>query len=102
MSTRRTPSIAAQENISGKPELEVPWKARIVIERHRPNPNELLTRAAESEGKQIRGRLKVFFGAAPGVGKTFAMLKAARIRRKLAKTSSLASWRRISGRKRKR
>ncbi|MEI9852397.1 MAG: sensor histidine kinase KdpD [Sphingomonas sp.] len=37
---------------------------------HRPSPEALL-RAAAQEG---RGRLKVFLGAAPGVGKTYEML----------------------------
>ncbi|WP_131114411.1 sensor histidine kinase [Lichenihabitans psoromatis] len=40
----------------------------------RPNPNSLLAAA----GQEGRGRLKVFLGAAPGVGKTFAMLSGAR------------------------
>ncbi len=40
----------------------------------RPNPDALLA-AARREG---RGRLKVFLGAAPGVGKTYAMLSGAR------------------------
>ena len=39
----------------------------------RPSPDALLA-AAEREG---RGRLKIFLGAAPGVGKTYAMLEAA-------------------------
>ncbi|MBL8886995.1 MAG: sensor histidine kinase KdpD [Phycisphaerales bacterium] len=43
----------------------------------RANPNELLARAREEEARAGRGRLKIFFGAAPGVGKTFAMLNAA-------------------------
>lgn len=46
----------------------------------RPDPDALLRRLAQDEGS-ARGRLKVFFGAAPGVGKTYAMLEAARIRR---------------------
>jgi two-component system sensor histidine kinase KdpD len=37
---------------------------------HRPSPQALLRQAAQ-EGK---GRLKIFLGAAPGVGKTFEML----------------------------
>ncbi|WP_242417342.1 sensor histidine kinase [Sphingomonas panni] len=37
---------------------------------HRPDPDALL-RAAAQEG---RGRLKIFLGAAPGVGKTYEML----------------------------
>ncbi|MBY0613447.1 MAG: DUF4118 domain-containing protein, partial [Beijerinckiaceae bacterium] len=40
----------------------------------RPDPDALLA-LAEREG---RGRLKVFLGAAPGVGKTYAMLSGAR------------------------
>jgi len=32
------------------------------------------------EARQSRGKLKIFFGAAPGVGKTYAMLEAARSR----------------------
>lgn len=43
----------------------------------RPDPAELLTRAKREEARTGRGRLKVFFGAAPGVGKTYAMLAAA-------------------------
>src|SRR5579862_2645133 len=46
----------------------------------RPNPDELLKRVqAEESG---RGKLKLFFGASPGVGKTYAMLEAAQQRRK--------------------
>jgi len=44
----------------------------------RPSPDALLA-AAEREG---RGRLKIFLGAAPGVGKTYAMLEAAHRLRK--------------------
>ncbi len=53
-----------------------------MVERQRPNPDELLARVEEAERRQSRGRLKVFFGAAPGVGKTFAMLEAARWQKK--------------------
>ncbi len=44
----------------------------------RPDPETVLQRAREEEARRGRGRLKVFFGAAPGVGKTYAMLEAAR------------------------
>lgn len=44
----------------------------------RPNPDELLAHVNEQARRDAAGRLKIFFGAAPGVGKTFAMLKAAR------------------------
>src|SRR5262245_7389992 len=43
---------------------------------HRPSPEALLA-AMPQEG---RGRLKIFLGAAPGVGKTYAMLEAAQVR----------------------
>src|SRR5262245_35061177 len=43
---------------------------------HRPSPEAFLAAAAREE----RSRLKVFVGAAPGVGKTYAMLQAARER----------------------
>ncbi|MBI2457260.1 MAG: sensor histidine kinase KdpD [candidate division NC10 bacterium] len=45
-----------------------------------PDPDPLLARVKE-EGRQRRGKLKVFFGAAAGVGKTYAMLQAAQERR---------------------
>ena len=45
---------------------------------NRPNPDELLARVQADEDRRSRGRLKVFFGYAAGVGKTFAMLEAAR------------------------
>jgi two-component system, OmpR family, sensor histidine kinase KdpD len=48
------------------------------VSERRPDPETLLERAREEEARRQRGRLKVFFGAAPGVGKTFAMLEAAR------------------------
>jgi two-component system sensor histidine kinase KdpD len=47
----------------------------------RPNPDELLEKIRSEETARRRGRLKVFLGYAAGVGKTHAMLEAARIRR---------------------
>jgi len=47
----------------------------------RPTPEEMLLRAAAEAERAHRGRLKVFFGASPGVGKTYAMLEAARAQR---------------------
>lgn len=44
----------------------------------RPDPDALLARLQADEAKLRRGKLKLFFGAAPGVGKTYAMLEAAR------------------------
>jgi two-component system sensor histidine kinase KdpD len=51
------------------------------METKRPDPDELLDRVASEEERQCQGKLKIFFGAAPGVGKTSAMLGAARQRR---------------------
>jgi two-component system sensor histidine kinase KdpD len=46
----------------------------------RPDPEALLAKVREEERRAGRGRLKIFFGAAPGVGKTYAMLEAAQAR----------------------
>ena len=51
------------------------------METKRPDPDELLGRAVSEEKRQRQGKLKIFFGAAPGVGKTYAMLEAAQKRR---------------------
>src|SRR5512144_1002352 len=48
------------------------------MEERRPDPDELLRRVREKEERKREGQLKIFFGAAPGVGKTYAMLEAAR------------------------
>ena len=47
----------------------------------RPNPDELLARVQAETARSARGRLKVFFGSSAGVGKTYAMLQAARAQR---------------------
>jgi two-component system, OmpR family, sensor histidine kinase KdpD len=44
----------------------------------RPDPDKILASLQRAEGLARRGRLKIFFGMAAGVGKTYAMLKAAR------------------------
>ena len=44
----------------------------------RPDPDALLARVQAEEAKRSRGKLKIFFGAAPGVGKTYSMLEAGR------------------------
>lgn len=41
----------------------------------RPDPDRLLAEVTDGERKAKRGRLKIFFGACPGVGKTYAMLQ---------------------------
>ena len=47
-------------------------------ETGRPDPDALLQRVQAEEARARRGRLKIFFGASAGVGKTYAMLAAAR------------------------
>lgn len=44
----------------------------------RPDPEELLRQANAEAAREHRGRLKIFFGASAGVGKTYTMLKSAR------------------------
>src|SRR5436190_4990087 len=47
-------------------------------EAERPDPDALLARLKREEMASARGKLKIFFGMSPGVGKTYAMLQAAR------------------------
>jgi two-component system, OmpR family, sensor histidine kinase KdpD len=47
---------------------------------HRPSPEALLAAAHREEGRI--GKLRIFVGAAPGVGKTYEMLQQARARKK--------------------
>ena len=47
-------------------------------EPERPDPDALLAQMKREEAKSTRGKLKIFFGMSPGVGKTYAMLQAAR------------------------
>jgi two-component system sensor histidine kinase KdpD len=47
---------------------------------HRPSPEALLEAARREESRS--GKLKIFVGAAPGVGKTYEMLQTARARAK--------------------
>ncbi|HTY44427.1 MAG TPA: sensor histidine kinase KdpD [Patescibacteria group bacterium] len=46
----------------------------------RPNPDDLLANIEREESH--KGKLKIFFGAAAGVGKTYSMLEAARVAKK--------------------
>src|SRR6476619_648942 len=48
----------------------------------RPDPDALLNRMQAEEARQLQGKLKIFFGANPGVGKTYAMLEAAHEQRR--------------------
>jgi two-component system sensor histidine kinase KdpD len=47
----------------------------------RPDPDAVLAKVQREEAAKHRGRLKVFLGAAAGVGKTYAMLSAAQEKR---------------------
>lgn len=49
-----------------------------MTEDNRPSPEALLEAIERAEDRAHRGRLKVFLGMCPGVGKTYAMLEAAR------------------------
>lgn len=48
------------------------------MNNQRPDPDALLARVQAEEARETKGKLKIFFGMAPGVGKTYAMLQAAR------------------------
>jgi two-component system, OmpR family, sensor histidine kinase KdpD len=50
----------------------------------RPDPDQLLRHVEDEEKRAKRGRLRIFFGFSAGVGKTFAMLEAARAARSSA------------------
>jgi two-component system sensor histidine kinase KdpD len=53
------------------------------MDESRADPDELLRQVQAEERLTRRGKLVIFFGAAPGVGKTYAMLEAARSERDL-------------------
>jgi two-component system sensor histidine kinase KdpD len=49
-----------------------------MADSERLDPDKLLAAIQHEEARARRGRLKIFFGASAGVGKTYAMLEAAR------------------------
>src|SRR5690349_2525388 len=49
--------------------------------KERPRPEDLLKRVQEEERKEKHGKLKIYLGAAPGVGKTYTMLEDALAKR---------------------
>lgn len=51
----------------------------------RPNPDNILKLIREKESKEVKGKLKIFFGMCAGVGKTYAMLEAAQKAKKEGK-----------------
>ena len=52
------------------------------MDDNRPDPDRLLAELKVEAARELRGKLKVFFGASAGVGKTFAMLAAAQALRR--------------------
>ena len=52
-----------------------------MVDSERRDPDQLLAALKHEEARARRGRLKIFFGASAGVGKTYAMLEAARAAR---------------------
>jgi two-component system sensor histidine kinase KdpD len=50
--------------------------------KQRPDPDQLLAEVKAQEASAARGRLKIFFGASAGVGKTYGMLIAAQTLRR--------------------
>ncbi|MBC7719538.1 MAG: DUF4118 domain-containing protein [Chitinophagaceae bacterium] len=48
----------------------------------RPDPDKLLAQLREQQTQAVRGKLRIYFGASAGVGKTFAMLSAAQREKK--------------------
>ena len=50
----------------------------MVSDAARPDPDALIERIHDEEAKAARGRLRIYFGSSAGVGKTYAMLAAAR------------------------
>lgn len=53
------------------------WKPCTMMDKPRPDPDTLLEQIQAEDARAKRGKLKVFFGACAGVGKTYAMLSAA-------------------------
>ncbi len=52
------------------------------MEKIRPNPDQLLENVQKEQLREPRGKLKIYLGAAPGVGKTYSMLQDALQKRK--------------------
>ena len=54
------------------------------MQDNRPDPDTLLARVQEEEAQRTRGKLKIFFGAMAGMGKTCAILEAVHARKRMA------------------
>src|SRR6202166_1867134 len=48
------------------------------LSEQRPDPDLLLAKVKRQEAEARRGKLRIYFGSSAGVGKTYAMLVAAR------------------------
>ncbi len=49
-----------------------------ISSEQRPDPDALLAKVTHEEARAQRGKLRIYFGSSAGVGKTYAMLVAAR------------------------
>ena len=47
------------------------WLGENNMENNRPDPDKLLEQVKEEESRINQGKLKIFFGYAAGVGKTY-------------------------------
>ena len=70
-------ALAAQEGVSPIA-LNDDRPERKRVDAERPTAEQMLERVRRAEPRRERGRLRVFLGAAPGVGKTYAMLEEGR------------------------
>jgi two-component system sensor histidine kinase KdpD len=53
------------------------------VDEHRPTPEAMLERADVEAESELRGKLKIFFGMAPGVGKTYSLLQSAEVQKRV-------------------
>jgi hypothetical protein len=58
----------------------------------RPDPDALLARVQAEAARACRGRLKIFFGAAAGVGKTCAMLEEMTLKCRCYQETKRETW----------
>ncbi|HUL62285.1 MAG TPA: universal stress protein [Methanocella sp.] len=70
----------------------------MIPEYRRPDPDELLKLITAEEARENRGKLTIYFGYAPGVGKTYSMLSDARSLWKEGK-DAVIGWLQTHGRK---
>jgi two-component system sensor histidine kinase KdpD len=70
----------------------------MIPEYRRPDPDELLKLITAEEERENRGKLTIYFGYAPGIGKTYSMLTDAQALRKEGK-DVVIGWLQTHGRK---